>query len=205
VVPLDVTITHFGASDPGPTKRLTIDSVRIGTQTATEAAQNVASAAQIREQFAPGQFFDLTEDQKLAGPEFESLPAGLSGIGSGQITWGAVTSVTFDYETIVVDAIQPAPARTGTAYQPRDQVIKVLANCASAALAKSRTEGANGFRGASLGIEVHEPAYRIATKNELAKVPGTGEYASRTEAATALVGIAREGSLQVVGAHEEAA
>src|SRR5262249_40255533 len=144
VVPLEIEITHYGASDPGTNRRFAIDSVNLS------GSELVTVASQIREKFACGQFFELTEDQKLSGPAFEPLRAGRTGIGSIAITSGAAAATTFQYETVVIDIIQPAPLR-GVKYTPRDEVILVLAKSSAAGQAPARRDGAGGFRGPAKG------------------------------------------------------
>jgi hypothetical protein len=196
LVPLETTITHFGGSDPGPTRYLKIDSIQIGQQSVP-----IDAATPIREKFAPGQFFERTEDQKLAGPEFEALPAGLAGIGSIATKWGKEVESTFEYETIVIDAIQESPIKSEEKYQPTQEVVLTLAHVGAAGVAPSRRDGAGEFQGPKKGIEVHEPAYRITTKRRNARMQDT-RYASFTEATAVLSTINQSADRQVVGSHE---
>ncbi|MFG3019432.1 DUF6603 domain-containing protein [Streptomyces sp. NPDC048254] len=198
VVPLDTTITHYGASDPGPHRRFTIGAVRLGTKV-------VDRGSVVRERFSRGQFFDLTEDQKIAGPEFEPLPAGLTGIGIEAVTWGTATVVTFDYETLVVDAIQPAPVRPpGPArYTPGDQVVLTLAGTGAASRALTRRDNPAEYAGAPKGIAVHDVGHTIRSVADLSKAVGSTTYGSRTEAEEALGRRADRAGLQLAGAHEE--
>jgi hypothetical protein len=199
IVPLETTITRFGGSDPGPTRQLKIGLIRIGEFTVPINEQ----AQTIREKFAPGQFFKLTEEQKLAGPEFEELPAGLAGIGidNGKTTWGTAVDATFEYETIVIDAIQESPIKSEEKYQPTQEVVLTLAHVGAAGVAPSRRDGAGEFQGPKKGIEVHEPAYRITTKRRNARMQDT-RYASFTEATAVLSTINQSADRQVVGSHE---
>jgi uncharacterized protein DUF6603 len=198
VVPLETTITHFGASDPGNHRRFAIDSVKLGTKT-------VDRGTTIREQFAPGQFFNLTEEQKLAGPEFEPLPAGLTGIGTGAITWGTAVPASFDYETVVIDAIQPAPVRQPKTqkYTPRDQVVLNLAAASAAGRAPTRRDNPAEFAGKAKGIAVEDASWTIRSTDDMTKPTGITDYGSRTEAREALGNRADRDDLQLVGAHEE--
>jgi hypothetical protein len=205
VLPLGVGITHFGAAQIGETRSVDIGSIRIGSQTAAVAAQNVSGATSLREKFAPGQFFDLTEEQKIAGPEFEALPSGLAGIGSNQTAWGTAESATFDYETLVIDALQAQPSRIADHYRPREQIALSLARASAAGRAPARNQGRAAFKGSSQGIEVREPKYSVVSTDEMARAPGTGQFASRTEARLAMEQRATDDDLQIVGAHEEVA
>ncbi|MGC4089047.1 MAG: hypothetical protein QM756_14320 [Polyangiaceae bacterium] len=203
VVPLGVTIGRFGAADPGDERRLEIKSIALGTQTDVVAVQNVSTATTLREQFAPGQFFELSEDAKLGGPEFEALPAGFDGIGSNAITWGGAVGASFDYETVIIDAVQPASVRSPTLYSPRVEVA--VAQAMAGAAGAARATGAASLLGPSQGIEVLEPSYRLGRKDDGASGSSAQRYASRVEASLVLAEHPQAGAFQIVGSHEEAA
>ncbi|HKG93215.1 MAG TPA: DUF6603 domain-containing protein [Gemmatimonadaceae bacterium] len=99
VVPLELQIARFGSATPADGRLFRINSVSV----------NGKGAAFTREHdfFAPGQFLDLSDDEKLAAPSFEPMVAGMS-VGSDSFLFttsdadivedGAIT-----YETVVVD------------------------------------------------------------------------------------------------------
>ena len=51
--------------------------------------------------FAPGQFLDLTDDEKLSRPSFEAMQAGVT--AADNIDAGASTVVAATYKTVAVD------------------------------------------------------------------------------------------------------
>jgi hypothetical protein len=198
VVPLETTITHYGASDPGEHRRFAINTVTLG-------GAQVGRGTPVRDRFPRGQFLTLTEDEKIAGPEFEPLPAGLTGIGVESVSWGTAVAASFDYETLVIDAIQPAPVREPgpVKYAPRDQVVLTLAAASAAGRAPTRRDNPAEYAGPPKGIGVADACYRIGSVDTMTRPSGTTTYGSRTEAQEVLRHRADRDRLQVVGANEE--
>jgi len=66
----------------------------------------------LADDFAPAQFFEMSDDAKLASPSFQSMQAGLR-VGSSQFTLGFAQRVEspLEYETRVIDrkAAKPPP------------------------------------------------------------------------------------------------
>jgi hypothetical protein len=56
----------------------------------------------IPESFSPGQFEDLSENDKLSRASFEPHPAGVQ-LTSNAVATGTVTSLDVEYETVLVD------------------------------------------------------------------------------------------------------
>jgi hypothetical protein len=101
IVPLNLEITRFGQSTPAGARRFTISSVSLGDQT--------LPMQPVRDFFAPAQFFEMSDDEKLSRPSFEELDAGIS-IGDAAFTfsanaddWLEVEAITFD--TITIDPL----------------------------------------------------------------------------------------------------
>ncbi|MDF2782379.1 MAG: uncharacterized protein K0S96_2184, partial [Geminicoccaceae bacterium] len=96
--------------------------------------------------FAPAQFFDLTEEEKLASPSFETMDGGLA-FGSEAIEFAANESVDAPlvYEAIVIDpAGAPGPTKSDYALPP--DRLAFLARLGAVAAAPVRTSGAARFR-----------------------------------------------------------
>ncbi|WP_255192122.1 DUF6603 domain-containing protein [Natronobeatus ordinarius] len=106
VVPLDFRIEVFGNARPATETKFTIEGA---------AAEGEADALELEgvleEQFAPGQYLDLTEEEKLDSPSFESLPAGRTVESAGVFRGGDsaeerlrnAREATLCYETFVED------------------------------------------------------------------------------------------------------
>lgn len=94
VLPLDIELARFGAALPGDTRRFTITQASIGDQ-----AQVVTHP--LKEFFAPAQFLELTNDEKLARPSFEEMPAGVV-LETAGLSFGGQAAGTED-QTVVAD------------------------------------------------------------------------------------------------------
>ena len=70
VVPLNLDISRFGQAAPAGARRFTISSVSLGGQSQTTRA--------VKDFFAPAQFFEMSDDEKLSRPSFEPMAAGVS-------------------------------------------------------------------------------------------------------------------------------
>jgi hypothetical protein len=97
VVPLDIDISRFGQAAPAGARRFTIRSVGAHSQ----------RAEPVKEFFAPAQFFEMSDDEKLSRPSFEPMAAGLS-IGSEEFAfspnaddWLEVDAIKF--ETLIMN------------------------------------------------------------------------------------------------------
>ncbi|MEZ5330378.1 MAG: DUF6603 domain-containing protein, partial [Verrucomicrobiales bacterium] len=99
VVPLDLDITKFGSTTPSGARRFSITSVTQGGRPQTPIP--------VRDFFAPAQFVEMSDDEKLSSPSFESLPAGMS-LGSSDFVFTEQLSdrlevKTIEFETWIVD------------------------------------------------------------------------------------------------------
>ena len=80
VVPLNLDISRFGQAAPAGARRFTISSVSLGGQNQTTRP--------VKDFFAPAQFFEMSDDEKLSRPSFEPMAAGVS-IGSDEFAFSA--------------------------------------------------------------------------------------------------------------------
>lgn len=64
VVPLDTVISRFGSAVPSGANRFTVSAVGM-------------SSTPVTDYFAPAQFFEMTDDEKISSPSFESKTAGI--------------------------------------------------------------------------------------------------------------------------------
>jgi hypothetical protein len=107
VVPLglDRDIERVGTSTPSADRRFRVTRTALG--------DHEQDRDSVRELFAPGQYFDLSDDQRLAAPSFEPMDAGVS-FGDGGYTFGTPVASPFDYTDITIDAngqpvVEPEP------------------------------------------------------------------------------------------------
>jgi uncharacterized protein DUF6603 len=196
IVPLEVDIDRYaGNSVPATRRRLSV-SITMGGA--------AASGTMARDAFPAGQFFDLSEDERLAGEAFPRLPNGLMNVHTDSHIPAAVVvqaAVIADdgYETAIVNPNDGFASRRPDIYRIAPATLDALVATGAAARGPLRTTGRAGFAGATLGIAVKEPAYKIATRDRL--TTAAGSFASRREAA-AVRAATEDANLQVVGAHE---
>ncbi|WP_254532751.1 DUF6603 domain-containing protein [Natrinema gelatinilyticum] len=209
VVPITVAIDKYGNAGPVKHDTFNISAVSVDGNSQTD------SETAVREQFAPAQYFDLTDDEKLSRPGFERLPAGRR-VGNDLLTYGGesnpslATTTTLEYESTFVDRSLDVFAKPiGLLGLPVD-VADALANTSAVATAETRTTGQATFTGPDKGIDISDTKYVVASTADLTReglVSGAG--ATRTEADQALRAHLNahpeaEGDLQVVAAHEAA-
>lgn len=139
VAPLNLTrdIDRLGEARPSGARRFAITAVTLGGAGQT--------ARPVRDQFAPGQLFDLTDDERLAAPSFELMDAGVAfGDDTHTFARSAVVRSPFDYTDITIGAdgtptVEPEPT-------PADgPLVLVLASLGAAARAPLR-QTATRFR-----------------------------------------------------------
>lgn len=109
VVPLGLTrdIDRVGSGTPGADRRFTVTGTSIGPKPQARTS--------VRELFAPGQFFDMSDDDRLAAPSFESMDAGVT-FGDGGYSAGPGKPSPFEYTNILIGpdgnpVLQPDPFR----------------------------------------------------------------------------------------------
>ena len=101
VVPLGLTVDRVGQARPAGGARFNIDPF------ATVGGRPMPTSP-LNDKFARAQYFDMTDDEKLAAPAFESMPAGVE-IGTSGVTFGMGVQSTTDYETLIYDPIERHP------------------------------------------------------------------------------------------------
>lgn len=96
VSPLGLAITRFGSSPINGANLFTIDNLLVnGTPVWSDSAA-------IQDDFAPAQFFDLSDQDKLAGPSFEPYDAGVR-CAPKAVRCGPSNFKTVAYETSYID------------------------------------------------------------------------------------------------------
>ena len=79
VVPLDVPVTKFGNTTPADGSQFAIASVTLGT--------GAAAISPVPGDFAPGQFQQLSDADKISAPAFEEFDCGVA-IGDPSVQGG---------------------------------------------------------------------------------------------------------------------
>ncbi|MEJ8823737.1 DUF6603 domain-containing protein [Variovorax humicola] len=140
VVPLNTSrdIDSFGGAPVAGDKRFAVTAV-LNTQT-----QGVLP---VRDQFAPAQFFAMSDDEKLAGPSFEEMDAGLV-FGSETVSFDAaqVVPAPLAYEPIVIDDMAAPPRPPAPPWPITFAQLQFHSRTGAAARAPVRAVGLARFR-----------------------------------------------------------
>ncbi|MFD2767183.1 DUF6603 domain-containing protein [Micromonospora eburnea] len=173
VLPLDVDLERIGTSRIVGPNRFTITGVRAGAEDGVPGGLGEA----IMDDFAPGQFRDLTPEEQLTTPGFERLPAGTTvrlpeGTALPDPANTVFVGLSGDeaYDRVIIDDPEdggrPMPARPGNALAAAepDRLLTLFAATGPAANARTRTTGATRFAGPGLGVDDAGPSW----------VPGRG-------------------------------
>ena len=102
VLPLNQTLSKFGEAVPGPQTTFTLDQVQLGGQP--------LSFSLVTDKFAPAQFEQMSDQDKLSRPSFDDGVAGFS-VGEGQLAFGQQFGLDLAYVDIYVDDHAPPPLR----------------------------------------------------------------------------------------------
>ena len=97
VVPLGIQIDRIGAQRPADARTFAIDTVVIGTD-----AQGTPEPAE--ESFAPAQYFDLSDDEKLASPSFRTFASGIRVGEESRMRTGYAAAREVKYELKFIDS-----------------------------------------------------------------------------------------------------
>lgn len=94
-LPLGVAVEKYGAAKIGDGDRFDIDSVTVG-------GESLATST-VKEEFAPAQYFDLSDSERLSTPSFERYGSGVRMGSAAGVAAGAPISREVVYEEIVID------------------------------------------------------------------------------------------------------
>jgi hypothetical protein len=168
VVPLNVEISKVGNAAPAGARRFTV-GVTVGGSPPNPAPKP------LRDHFAAAQFFDMSDDEKLARPSFELMDAGLQFDTGGLTHSSAVSTTTFEYETSIVDVQLRTLQRLARPYRLDAGTALALAGAGAAAFAPAGSTGAARFAGPSVGIAVSEPGWSVASRDDLSGIVPDGD------------------------------
>jgi hypothetical protein len=198
VVPLGVNIQRIGTSPVPGGVTLGIPSVAVTGVTTT-------GLTSLDDRFAPAQFFDLSDDDKLSRPAFEVLDAGVR-VQTDGFARGGSRNGDLEYETVVVDDRASRPT-SQTGYRVGDGKLHSLAEHGAAGT--SALTPSPRFVAPSAGISVADERYVVVGRDDLERASFGGAAQSYSRAADALAAHLAghpedEGAYQVVAIHEAA-
>jgi hypothetical protein len=197
LVPLGLAITRFGEAVPSAGTQFTITNLNIGS------GPTIAHEA-IEDDFAPAQFFDLSDEEKLERPSFERHAAGVRVTASPDlVTVGTPVAVkTTEYETFYIDTPGALPRSDPVRVKPPLGDLGVV--LAYGAARQATTTTARGrYQAAGHPIRVAEPAFVAVDRTTLA-ASGVGPAAGATFSDLHAL-VAANRNLQIIAKHEIAA
>lgn len=165
ILPLDITIDRFGAMSPGEARHFRIDAVhvRLGQDNARLAADEIT---RLTEPFAPAQFFEMSNDQRLSAPSFEPMTAGIGGFGATGYHLPFVGPTAGQRAGILRDASRQT-LYVHSARQDAASPVEVELMSAGTRAERRASDARPGFGMA-------EPRYAIATKRGLRRIRASG-------------------------------
>lgn len=203
IVPLNTSrdLDTFGGAPVAGAKRFKLEAKIEGV------TQNVNS---VQDAFAPGQFFAMTDDEKLVGPSFEDMDAGaIFGSDAIVIDDGASLFAPLEYETIIIDEQGKATNEEEDRYVLVAHRLFEQVRFSAVGTAPVRNIGAARFRNLDLPatVTMRTAQFVIASVAD-GIVPPTAKPATFAEARATLSrlnrGMAGEALWQVIPVHETA-
>lgn len=198
LVPLEITIDKFGGKAPQDAKRFEI-----------KPTDNGMLSQAVTEQFAPANFIDLNDSDKLARPSFETMKSGFKLTGNSSLVVPATVSKSVDYELTYLRKKRELRVLGGI-YKYVKSLFKT--NLKAGAVAKSKLSFSNQrvSTNAPQSTEIKEQGFAIASTSDMTPHQGCQIAGSYTEAADAMAQLLAEqpslrGKLQIVSEHELAA
>ena len=185
VVPLDLDISRFGSAAPAGARRFSITSVSLGNDN--------QEPQPVRDFFAPAQFIDMSDDEKLSRPSFESMTAGVV-IGSDEFAisdnatdWLEMPAIEF--ETLIVDKMtgetrssQP-PGQQGR-YRLTPELLSKQARFGAAGNSELRRAGRARYRSTTDKYQVAREGWTIVTTDDLVERAASVSYSEALQAMT---------------------
>jgi hypothetical protein len=180
VAPLDMDFAHIGNARPSGPARFSVTAVTVNGAP--------VDSRKISEKFARAQYFDMSDDQKLAAPSFEAMPAGVE-VGTQRLTHGPEVAASAEYETLIYDAPTGTTSSTAERYTLSANQVVSFARTAAASVAPP---GQMKYRGGvAKRVAVAGPRYVVASTDTLAPQVVAGTDAGATPSYSAAVAAMR--------------
>lgn len=165
IAPLGVAVDRVGAARISGERELRVTDAGFGTS---------SGWSDVRDHFAPGEFFNLRDDDRLSRPSFEPLVSGARlGAPSAAASSTGWTSKSIELDTLVL------------AGEPEERRDTLAATVLAGQLADSAhaTAVRDDYAGVALDIAVSPPAYTVVDGATLNPVGGLVRLPTYTEAA----------------------
>ena len=176
LAPLDLPITKVGTQKISDGRVFRVQEVKLGDATAQVEA--------VREQFAPAEFTDMSDAQKLASRSFESYDGGIRAGGGDAVNADYFSRLELSYEVIYIPE-HKAPVRFGVTKFLFDALAGVGAVGQSALSATQNAPSPLGTPGVSQAAE----QFAVASTTDLSLHHASLVFASEGEARAAMTGL----------------
>jgi hypothetical protein len=206
VVPLDMDISRFGQAAPAGARRFTISSVSLGSNGENQTAQP------IKDFFAPAQFFEMSDDEKLSRPSFEPMEAGVRFVSDAIVfttdTSDWLEAKAIEFETWILDkgtnvaesADEENAQGVKLFYQLSPTLLGKQASFGAAGNSELRRTGKAKYRTTIAKHRIAKEGWTIVKTDDLTVQPvagvEAGKPASYSEAAQALRKMKQEAPAQ---------
>lgn len=176
IVPLDVEISKFGQYKPADYVKFEIESTHIkDSENDANNSSNETAVVDVQDVFAPANFTDVGDKDKLALPSFEKQNAGIQLSGNSEMKSGDVKDREVKYEQLVMDeevVNQPVlKIATMPAYQfaQRETTFFTRKGAVGASsLSANKSQIINPAK-----VVLKEPAYAVVDTNDLSAMAQT--------------------------------
>jgi hypothetical protein len=204
VVPLDQQIAKFGNATPSDGNLFSIPTVKINGSPESEQP--------LQDYFAAGQYFTLSDADKIGKPSFEYYNAGVK-IGSSDLVVGADSPRTVVYEERYID-VPEGLSRFSRFYQMTADIHLSLSRQGAGFQSSLKNSGLPKYvtPGMTSAVAVNEPQFVIAStqdlsvRADLAPAEGAAYFAASVSLSAHLAAHPEEaGNLQIIPIHEAAA
>lgn len=192
VVPLKLAINKFGNKQPA-------------SDTLFDIAYSGGNTAYVEEQFASAQFFQMSDNEKLARKSFENMKSGLRFQGSDSTSHGFEIDKDVTYELIYVHKRKFLSIKAGI-IKLFNSVFQVAAKgnaTAKSSYSASKRKASN----APAKVDVFRQGYKVVNVSDMEEYAGTVAVATEAEAYDLHDGLigknpSLRGSIQVVSNSE---
>jgi len=172
VLPLGIHIDYYNGGTPSAERSFNITGGMIGTDQI-----NGNDLPPVNEFFAPAQFIAMSDDEKIARPSFESLPAGVK-LTIGDLTFGGQmpdttnqmvsSDITFEEKTIAADGTS---SKDGVTTSLGGSTVRAALEFGAAANSRLRSTGSSRYRVEGKSLRVNQPVFVVAELQDLTTFP----------------------------------
>jgi hypothetical protein len=183
VMPLGIRVSKYGnAPIAGGAKEFRVTEVEVGSR--------VVNTTAVRDHFAPGQFKEMTDDERLSSPSFAMLEAGIS-IGADAPECGTAVSIAAEFEETIIP--EPTPPESRPKYTMEAGVLARVSHWRG-----GKRKGS--YRAEPITLASRSKVYKVVEKTDLTQAGMTAEFRTRIEARDAFAKLSHndKARLQIV-------